>query len=426
MPKMSASEAFVETLVAHGVKDVFGIVGSAYMDALDLFPTAGIRFIPTVHEQGAGHMADGYSRVSGKHGVCIAQNGPGITNFVTSTAAAYWAHSPVVVITPETGTGTMGLGGFQETEQLPIFSKITKYQAHVSKHPRMAELTARCFDMAMSERGPTQLNIPRDNFYGEADYEIPEPKNIRRGPGDDESLDEAADLLAKAKFPVIVSGGGVIMSDGMKECVDLAETLKAPVVNSYLHNDSFPADHPLWTGPLGYQGSKAAMKLIAQADVVLALGTRLGPFGTLPQHGLDYWPKNAKIIQVDSDHRMLGLVKQISVGIVGDAKAAAKSLTYRLANRKLAAAANADERMKEIKSREGRLGEGTLRPGRKRRTTGRSRSPRTRPTCIPARCCASSRRRCRRTPWSRPTSATSARSRTPICASSRRPRCSPP
>ena len=350
MPKMSASEAFVETLVANGVKDVFGIVGSSYMDALDLFPTAGIRFIPTVHEQGAGHMADGYARASDRVGVCIAQNGPGITNFVTSTAAAFWAHTPVVVITPETGSGTIGLGGFQETEQLPIFSKITKYQAHVSKHQRMAELTARCFDMAKSERGPTQLNIPRDNFYGEADYDIPKPKTILRGPGADESLDEAAELLANAKFPVIVSGGGVVMSDGVKECIDLAETLKAPVVNSYLHNDSFPSDHPLWTGPLGYQGSKAAMKLIAQADVVLALGTRLGPFGTLPQHGMDYWPKNAKIIQVDSDHRMLGLVKQISVGVVGDAKAAAKALTYRLANKKLASHANADKRMKEIKA----------------------------------------------------------------------------
>jgi sulfoacetaldehyde acetyltransferase len=350
MPKMSASEAFVETLAAYGVKDVFGIVGSAYMDALDLFPTAGIRFIPTAHEQGAGHMADGYSRVSGRHGVCIAQNGPGITNFVTSTAAAYWAHSPVVVVTPETGSGTIGLGGFQETEQLPIFSKITKYQAHVSKHPRMAELTARCFDMAMSERGPVQLNIPRDNFYGEADYEIAKPRKISRGPGADDSLDEAADLLAKAKFPVIVAGGGVIFSDGVKEAVALAEQLQAPVVNSYLHNDSFPAKHPLWCGPLGYQGSKAGMKLIAEADVVLALGTRLGPFGTLPQHGLDYWPKNAKIIQVDTDHRMLGLVKQISVGIVGDAKEAAKALSYRLANRKLAASANADERKKKIKA----------------------------------------------------------------------------
>ena len=110
--KMTPSEAFVETLVAHGVKDVFGIVGSAYMDALDLFPLAGIRFISVAHEQGGGHMADGYSRVSGRQGVCIAQNGPGITNFVTSVAAAYWAHSPVVCITPETGSGTLGLGGF--------------------------------------------------------------------------------------------------------------------------------------------------------------------------------------------------------------------------------------------------------------------------------------------------------------------------
>jgi sulfoacetaldehyde acetyltransferase len=350
MARMTASEAFVETLVAQGVKDVFGIVGSAYMDALDLFPTAGIRFIPTVHEQGAGHMADGYSRASGRHGVCIAQNGPGITNFVTAVAAAYWAHSPVVVITPETGSNTMGLGGFQETDQLPIFSRITKFQAHVGKHPRVAELLARCFDMAMGERGPAQFNIPRDNFYGEADYEIAKPRQVARGPGADDSLENAAELLAKARFPVIVSGGGVIFSDGVDECVRLAEQLDAPVVNSYLHNDSFPADHRLWAGPLGYQGSKAAMKLIAEADVVVALGTRLGPFGTLPQHGLDYWPRQAKIIQIDSDHRMLGLVRQIAVGIVGDAKEAAKALQYKLANRKLAAAGNRSERLKRIEA----------------------------------------------------------------------------
>jgi sulfoacetaldehyde acetyltransferase len=353
MPKMTPSEAFVETLVAHGVKNVFGIVGSAYMDALDLFPAAGIRFIPTVHEQGAAHMADGYSRVSGRHGVCIAQNGPGITNFVTAVAAAYWAHSPVVAITPETGSGTMGLGGFQETDQLPIFSKITKFQGHVNNVARMAEITGRCFDMALAERGPTQLNIPRDYFYGEIDCEIPRPQRVARGPGAEESLDEAADILSKAEFPVILSGGGVIMSGGIDEAKDLAEFLQAPVVNSYLHNDSFPADHPLWCGPLGYQGSKAAMKIIAKADVVLALGTRLGPFGTLPQHGLEYWPKNAKIIQVDSDHRMLGLVKQISVGVCGDAKAAARALHHRLANRDVVARKTAAERLKTLKAEKG-------------------------------------------------------------------------
>ena len=348
MPRMTPSEAFVETLATQGVTDVFGIVGSAYMDALDIFPAAGIRFIPTVHEQGAAHMADGYSRVSGRHGVCIAQNGPGITNFVTAIAAAYWAHSPVVAITPETGSGTMGLGGFQETDQLPIFSKITKYQGHVNRADRMAEFTGRCFDMAMAERGPTQLNIPRDYFYGDANVEIPQPHTLERGAGGEQSLNEAAELLASAQFPVIVSGGGVVMSAGVEAAVALAEHLHAPVVNSYLHNDSFPANHPLWCGSLGYQGSKAGMKLIAQADVVLALGTRLGPFGTLPQHGLDYWPRNAKIIQVDVDHRMLGLVKPIQVGICGDARAAAQALLSRLRNLELACARNKEDRLAEI------------------------------------------------------------------------------
>ena len=347
---MTPSEAFVETLVAHGVTDVFGIVGSAYMDALDLFPLAGIRFISVAHEQGGGHMADGYARVSGRHGVCIAQNGPGITNFVTSTAAAFWAHSPVVVITPETGSATIGLGGFQETEQLPIFSRITKFQAHVNNRARMAELTSRAFDRALLEMGPTQLNVPRDFFYGDIECEIPRPIAIERGAGGEKSLDEAAALLAAAKFPVILCGGGVVMGDGQADAVRLAELLQAPVAVSYLHNDAFPARHPLWVGPLGYQGSQAAMKLIAKADVVLALGTRLGPFGTLPQYGIEYWPKNARIIQVDADAKMLGLVKPVSVGICGDAKAASTALVARLAGRSLACTANKDSRLADLRA----------------------------------------------------------------------------
>lgn len=327
---MSPSEAFVETLVAQGVTDVFGIVGSAFMDALDLFPPAGIRFLSVAHEQNAAHMADGYSRVTGRHGVCVAQNGPGITNMVTGIAAAYWAHSPVVMISPESGSSTMGHGGFQETEQMPIFSKITKYQVHVPGPARIAELTHRAFTLAMAERGPTQINIPRDYFYGDIEATIQPPQTIERGPGGPESLEAAARMLAEAKFPVIVAGGGVVFSDGVEECKALAEYLSAPVANSYLHNDSFPASHPLAVGPLGYQGSKAAMKLMAKADVVLALGSRLGPFGTLPQHGLDYWPKAAKIVQVDADHRMLGLVRPISVGVCGDAKLAAADILRRL------------------------------------------------------------------------------------------------
>jgi sulfoacetaldehyde acetyltransferase len=348
--KMGPSEALVETLAANGVTHVFGIVGSAFMDALDIFPAAGIKFVPVAHEQGAIHMADGYARASGRHGVCIAQNGPGVTNFVTGVAAAYWAHSPVVFITPETGSLTMGLGGFQETEQLPIFSKITKYQGHVNNPKRIAEIAARCFDRAMLEMGPAQLNIPRDFFYGEIEASIAEPMRISLGAGDAAALDAAAELLAGAQFPVIVAGGGIIMSGATAEAIALADLLGAAVCNSYLHNDSFPASHALAAGPLGYQGSKAAMKLIAQADVVLALGTRLGPFGTLPQHGLDYWPKQAKIIQIDSDARMLGLVKPISVGIHGDARAAAAALTARLEARRLAGSVNRRERLARIAS----------------------------------------------------------------------------
>ncbi|MBU6304172.1 MAG: sulfoacetaldehyde acetyltransferase [Betaproteobacteria bacterium] len=350
MQKMTPSEAFVETLVANGVTEMFGIMGSAFMDAMDIFAPAGIRLIPVVHEQGAAHMADGYARVSGRHGVVIGQNGPGISNCVTAIAAAYWAHSPVVIVTPETGTMGIGLGGFQEAHQLPMFQEFTKYQGHVVNPKRMAELTGRCFDRAISEMGPTQLNIPRDYFYGEITCEIPKPMRVERGAGGENSLKSAVELLSSAKFPVILAGGGVVMGDAVQECKQLAERLGAPVVTGYLRNDAFPASHPLWAGPLGYQGSKAAMKLIAQADVVVALGSRMGPFGTLPQHGMDYWPKEAKIIQVEADHTNLGLVKKINVGIHGDAKAVAKAIVARLASGTLACDATKADRAAKIKA----------------------------------------------------------------------------
>lgn len=348
MVRISSSEAFVETLVAQGVTQVFGVVGSAYMDALDLFEPAGIRFISVAHEQNAAHMADGYSRASGRHGVCIGQNGPGITNFVTAIAAAYWAHSPVVAITPESGSAGTGLGGFQETEQLPIFSKITKFQVHVNRPDRIAELTSHAFDIALGERGPVQVNIPRDYFYAEFDAELPAPRRLEGSAGGPHSLDKAAELLANASYPVIVAGGGVVVARAEEALTELAELLSAPVVTSYLHNDAFPASHHLSAGALGYQGSKAAMAVIAEADVVLALGSRLGPFGTLPQYGIDYWPTGAKVVQVDTDARAIGLVKPVAVGLHADARLAAEELYERLQKRVLSASSTRDKRLQEL------------------------------------------------------------------------------
>ena len=328
--KMTPSEALVETMAAEGVREVFGIVGSAYMDALDLFPDAGIRFIPVAHEQAAAHAADGLARVSGKPQVCIAQNGPGAANFVSAMVAAYWAHSPVVAITPETGSMGIGTGGFQELDQMAMFQRQTVYQVRVNRPQRMAELTRRAFYMAKNFNGPTQLNIPRDYFYGECNDEIYETPVIRRGPGSMEDVAEAARILAEAKYPVILAGGGVSQADAVAEVKALAEYLTAPVVNSYLHNDSFPASHQLACGSIGYCGSKAAMRTIKKADVVLALGTRLGPFGTLPQYDMAYWPDNARLIQCDTNVAVLGLAKRADVYSCGNVKEFAALLLDRV------------------------------------------------------------------------------------------------
>jgi sulfoacetaldehyde acetyltransferase len=318
--KMTPSEALVETMVAEGVKNIFGIVGSAYMDALDLFPDAGIRFIPVAHEQAATHAADGLARITGKPQVCIGQNGPGAANFVSALVAAYWAHSPVVAIAPETGSMGIGTGGFQELDQMAMFETQTVYQVRVNRPERMAELARRCFYMAKNFNGPTHLNIPRDFFYGECNDEIYETPAIKRGAGSMEDLETAAQLIVNAKYPVIISGGGVSQADALAEVKALAEYITAPVANSYLHNDTFPASHELACGPIGYCGSKAAMRTLKKADVVIALGTRLGPFGTLPQYDMVYWPENAKLVQCDVNVSALGLAKKADVYSCGDVK----------------------------------------------------------------------------------------------------------
>ena len=329
--KMTTEEAFVKVLQRHGIEHAFGIIGSAMMPISDLFPQAGIHFWDAAHECNAGMMADGYTRASGKVCMMVAQNGPGITNFVTPVKTAYWNHTPLLLVTPQAANKTIGQGGFQEVEQMALFKDMVAYQEEVRDPSRIAEVLNRVITQAKRLSAPAQINIPRDYWTQVVDIELPAILDFERPNGGEDAIAEAAKLLSEAEFPVLLNGAGVVLSGGIADSMALAERLDAPVCCNYQHNDAFPGSHPLFAGPLGYNGSKAGMELISKADVVLALGTRLNPFSTLPGYGIDYWPKDAKIIQVDINPDRIGLTKTVSVGIVGDAKKVAQSILHRLA-----------------------------------------------------------------------------------------------
>ena len=330
--KMTTEEAFVKTLQMHGIEHAFGIIGSAFMPISDLFPQAGINFWDCAHEGSGGMMADGYTRASGKMSMMIAQNGPGITNFVTPVKTAYWNHTPLLLVTPQAANKTIGQGGFQEVEQMALFEDMVAYQEEVRDPSRVAEVLNRVILNAKRMSAPAQINMPRDYWTQVIDIDLPEMVTFELPRGGDTALQQAADLLSSAKTPVILNGAGVILANGINESIKLAERLDAPVCVGYQHNDAFPGSHPLFAGPLGYNGSKAGMELISKADVVLCLGTRLNPFSTLPGYGIDYWPKAAKIIQVDINPDRIGLTKKVTVGIIGDAKNVASALLEKLSD----------------------------------------------------------------------------------------------
>jgi len=329
--KMTTEEAFVKVLQMHGIEHAFGIIGSAMMPISDLFPEAGITFWDAAHECNAGMMADGYTRSTGKMSMMVAQNGPGITNFVTPVKTAYWNHTPLLLVTPQAANKTIGQGGFQEVEQMALFKDMVAYQEEVRDPARIAETLNRVIMQAKRASAPAQINIPRDFWTQVIDIEMPAVVDFERPSGGEDAIAEAAKMLSEAKFPVLLNGAGVVIGGAIDASMKLAERLEAPVCCGYQHNDAFPGSHPLFAGPLGYNGSKAGMELIAKADVVLALGTRLNPFSTLPGYGIDYWPKDAKIIQVDINPDRIGLTKPVSVGIIGDAKKVATSILEKLA-----------------------------------------------------------------------------------------------
>ena len=332
MTKMTTEEAFVKVLQMHGIEHAFGIIGSAFMPISDIFPDAGITFWDVAHETNGGLIADGYTRATGKMSMVIAQNGPGITGLVTPIKTAYWNHTPLLLVTPQAANKTMGQGGFQEVEQMNLFKDMVCYQEEVRDPSRMAEVLNRVIEKAIRGSAPAQINVPRDYWCQVIDIDLPPIVRLERQGGGNDAVSKAAHLFSNAKFPVILSGAGVVIGGAIDATKNLAEKLDAPVCSGYQHNDSFPGSHPLAVGPLGYNGSKAAMELISKADVVLALGTRLNPFSTLPGYGIDYWPKNANIIQVDINPDRIGLTKKVTVGISGDAKLVAEQILAKLSS----------------------------------------------------------------------------------------------
>jgi len=331
--KMTTEEAFVKTLQMHGIQHAFGIIGSAMMPISDIFPAAGITFWDCAHEGSGGFMADGYTRATGKMSMMIAQNGPGITNFVTAVKTAYWNHTPLLLVTPQAANKTIGQGGFQEMEQMRMFADCVAYQEEVRDPSRVAEVLNRVIMNAKRASAPAQINIPRDMWTQVIDIALPAIVEFERPSGGEEAVAAAAEMLSNAKNPVILNGAGVVLSKGgIAASKALAERLDAPVCVGYQHNDAFPGSHPLFAGPLGYNGSKAGMELIKTADVVLCLGTRLNPFSTLPGYGMEYWPADAKIIQVDINPDRIGLTKKVSVGIIGDAAKVARGILAQLSD----------------------------------------------------------------------------------------------
>lgn len=328
--KMTTEEAFVKVLQMHGIAHAFGIIGSAMMPVSDLFPRAGIKFWDCAHETNAGMMADGFSRATGTMSMAIGQNGPGVTGFITAMKTAYWNHTPLLMVTPQAANKTIGQGGFQEVDQMAMFEEMVCYQEEVRDPSRIPEVLNRVIEKAWRGCAPAQINIPRDFWTQVIDVDLPAIVRFERPAGGPQAIAEAAKLLSEAKFPVILNGAGVVIGNAIVESMALAEKLDAPVCCGYQHNDAFPGSHRLAVGPLGYNGSKAAMELIAKADVVLALGTRLNPFSTLPGYGIDYWPKNAAVIQVDINADRIGLTKKVSVGICGDARQVARQILEKL------------------------------------------------------------------------------------------------
>jgi len=342
MSTMTGGRAIVESLRAEGVKHVFGLIGSAGMEIFDaLYDARDIRFIGVRDERTGTHMADAYARASGRAGVIIAgQNGPGATNLVTGLAQAYAAFSPVVALAGSLSSAHIYRDAFQEVDQQALFRTITKKTWTATQSARLPELMREAFRTALTPRcGPVALNLPRDllaevveiaEIFGPAGREA-----MGRPAGDWDLIERAAQLLGDANKPLIIAGGGIKNGRYHRELVALAELLQAPVAVSPGHGDAIPCTHPLYAGQVGPRGNAVASAMALEADVILAIGTRLGFNTTF--YSWDNLSRSAKIIQVDIEPTAVGRFFPVEIGIEGDAGRVALALTRALSDHKATA-----------------------------------------------------------------------------------------
>ncbi len=331
MKKLSGGQAAVESLKVENVEHVFGLIGSATMEMFDaLYDASDISFIGVHDERTGTHMADGYARVSGKPGVILAgQNGPGATNLVTGLAQASAAFSPVVSIAGALSSGHVYRDAFQEVDQQALFKPVTKKTWTATSVDRVPEMFREAFRVALTpRRGPVQLNLPRDVLSATADFpEFQKPHAYRSQTvpaGAADAIADAANLLRSAKKPVIVAGGGIKNTGGHAAALKLAETLNAPIITAPGHGDAIPFGHPLNAGQMGPRGNMVASRLAREADVILALGTRLGFNSTF--YSYDNINENAAIIQIELDPTAIGRHFPVAVGIWADAATATHQL----------------------------------------------------------------------------------------------------
>ena len=338
MTKMSGAKALIESLERQKVEVIFGILGGAVLPIYDHFCKSKIRHILCRHEQGAAHAADGYARASGKAGVCMATSGPGATNLVTGITNAYMDSSPVIALTgqvPSTGSNTsyvIGRDAFQEADIIGITTPITKHYFQLREAAEIPKTLKTAFHLATTGRpGPVLIDIPKNVQTEAAEIDFsneiqirgykptsnPHPLQIRK----------AAELLAEAKQPVILAGGGVITSNASPELLQVAELLMAPVATSFMGKGSFPETHPLSLGSIGMHGNPVANKLLCEADVLLAVGTRFSDRST---GNLDSFCAPTKKIHIDIDTAEIGKNIDVDIPIVGDAKKALKAIHERL------------------------------------------------------------------------------------------------